>query len=149
MMSDHKKFMKYALSLAQTANNDIPIAALLVKDGKIIAEAVNQKELLYDSTAHAEILAIREAGKVLKRWRLNDLTLYTTLEPCPMCAGAILFSRVNTVVFAAYDSLYGAFGSTINLADTFSLGKPSIIGGVLEDEAKMLLKSFFRQRGKK
>lgn len=140
----HKKFMRMAIDLAREADIDMPIAALIVKDGKIISSARNQKELTNDPTAHAEILAIREAGKLLQNWRLSDVTLYTTLEPCPMCAGAILFSRIPVIVFGAYDNIHGALGSIINIAEEFSFYTPQIIGGVEEESAKTLLNYFFR-----
>ena len=107
--------MERAIKLAKQANGEIPVGALIVKDNEVIAETFNQKELLNDVTAHAEILAIREAEQKLKKWRLDDCEMYVTLEPCPMCAWAIINSRIKTVYFGAYDHNYGALGSKIDL----------------------------------
>ncbi len=121
---------------------EIPVCAILVKDGEVVASAVNRKEAQNDVTSHAEILVIREASKKLNRWRLEDCELYVTLEPCPMCAWAILQSRVKTVYFGSYDTKYGAFGSAIDLRD-YSDTKPKVYGGILEQECDEILKSHF------
>ena len=124
--------------------NEIPVAAVVVKDGEIIASAVNRKEFLNDVSGHAEILAIREASQNLNRWRLDDCEIYVTLEPCPMCAWAILQSRIKTVFFGSYDTKYGAFGSAIDLRN-FSDVKPKVYGGILEKDCDEILKSFFER----
>lgn len=143
-IEEHTKFINIALDLASQENLDVPIAALIVKNGEIISSAVNMKEKNNDPTAHAEIIVIREAAKKLGRWRLNDVILYTTLEPCPMCAGAILFSRIPIIVFGAYDTLYGSLGSVLNLTKLSFDYKPQIIGGIEEKRARLLLKEFFK-----
>ena len=107
--------MKFAIIEAKKSDRDIAIGAVIAKDGKIISSAHNQKELLKDVTAHAEILAIREAEQKLSNWRLEDCEMYVTLEPCPMCAWAIIQSRIKTVYFGSYDLNYGALGSKTDL----------------------------------
>lgn len=143
-MDLHKYYMGLAVELAMQSGDDIPVAALTVKDGKIIASARNQKEATNDPTAHAEMLVLRETAEKLGRWRLNDITLYSTLEPCPMCASAILLARVPLIVFSAYDSIYGAMGSVLDVSKSFPFYKPIIIGGVEEEVSKKLLKRFMR-----
>lgn len=145
--STHQFWMQQAIELAQGVKDEIPIAALIVKDNQLISKAVNKTETLCDATAHAEINAIREASITLANWRLNDCVLYTTLEPCAMCMGAILNSRISRLVFSAYDINLGSCSSAINL--TNELGKNDqieIIGGILELESSKLLKSFFASR---
>ena len=143
----HQDWMLQAISCASEIKNEVPVCAFILKDNILISKAVNQIEKLKDATAHAEILAIREASEKLGDWRLNDCVLYTTLEPCSMCAGAIINSRIKKVVFGAYDLDAGAGGSKINLFS--DLGKENqieVIGGVLELEAGTLLKDFFLVR---
>lgn len=130
--------------LNNAPENEIPVAAVVVKDGEIIASAVNRKEFLNDVSGHAEILAIREASQNLNRWRLDDCEIYVTLEPCPMCAWAILQSRIKTVFFGSYDTKYGAFGSAIDLRN-FSDVKPKVYGGILEKDCDEILKKFFER----
>lgn len=140
----HQHWMSYAVSLAKNIKDEVPISALVVKDNELISTAVNKIEKLKDATAHAEILAIKEASRILGDWRLNNCVLYTTLEPCAMCAGAIINSRIRTLVFGAYDLNAGACGSVINLVG--DLGKENgieVTGGILEVESSMLLKDFF------
>ncbi len=138
--------MEEALKEAQLAyeKGEIPIGAVVVKDRKIIARAHNLKETLYDATAHAEILAIRQACEYLRNWRLLDCEIYTTLEPCPMCAGAIVMARLKRLVFAAFDPKIGAVSSEINL---FSLPRlnhhTEVVGGVLKEKAEAILRPFF------
>jgi len=139
------KFMKIALEEAKKAAKDIPVGAVLVYNNEIIARAHNRKELEQDATSHAEILVIKEASQKIENWRLNNTVLYVTLEPCPMCAAAILYSRIPKIVFGAYDSLYGAFGSTINICDLIKFN-PEIIGGILEEDCSNLLKDFFKKQ---
>lgn len=134
--------MKRAIDLAKKSNGEIPVGAIIVKDNEIIAETYNQKEVLNDVTAHAEILAIREAEQKLGRWRLNDCEMYVTLEPCPMCAWAIINSRIKTVYFGAYDHNYGALGSAIDLRK-FANSKLKVYGGIMEKECSKILDNFF------
>lgn len=134
--------MRRAIDLAKKANGEIPVGAIIVKDGEILAETFNQKEVLNDVTAHAEILAIREAEKKLGRWRLDECEMYVTLEPCPMCAWAIINSRIKTVYFGAYDHNYGALGSAIDLRKLAN-SKLKVYGGIMEKECTEVLDEFF------
>ena len=140
----NEKFMKIAQKLALTSSGDIPVGAVVVKDGEILSIASNEKEKTNDITAHAEIVAIKKASHMLNNWRLDDCDLYVTLEPCPMCAWAILQSRIKSVYFGSYDNLYGAFGSKINLAE-ISNSKTTIKGGILEEECDNILNVFFKK----
>lgn len=150
MNKDDKKFMQIALEEAKKSDKDVPVGALIVLDGEIISREHNKKELNSNPVAHAEILAIQEASSKLGRWRLDGAEIFVTLEPCPMCAAAILFSRVSRVVFGAYDSLYGAFGSVINMSEILktssSQASPEVKGGMLEKECSEILKAFFQGR---
>ncbi|HHY42853.1 MAG TPA: nucleoside deaminase [Thermoanaerobacterales bacterium] len=142
-------FMRFALQEAQKAADidEVPIGAVIVKDNQIIAKAHNLRETLQDATAHAELLAIRKACEVLGTWRLIGCSLYVTLEPCPMCAGAIILSRVDRVVFGAKDPKGGACGSIVNLpADKRFNHRPEIVEGVLADECGDILKKFFKSK---
>jgi tRNA(adenine34) deaminase len=143
--------MTFAISLAKIASissSDIPVGAVMIdENGNIISIGRNQRELIKDSTAHAELIAIKSANRSLSSWRLEKLTLVVTLEPCLMCAGAILQSRVNRVVFGAWDEKAGACGSVWDvLRDGRSLHKVEVIGGVLENECAALLSNFFSQK---
>lgn len=145
-MNDYDiKFMKAALEEAGKSQNDVPVGAVLVFNNQIIAQAHNQKELENDATAHAEIIVIKEASKKFENWRLNNTVLYVTLEPCPMCAAAILYSRIPKIVFGAYDSLYGAFGSTMNMCDLIKFNT-EIVGGILEEDCSKILQEFFKNQ---
>lgn len=135
--------MKRAIEIAKLANGEIPVGAIVIKDGEIIASAFNKKEELNDVTAHAEILAIREASKKLNRWRLDDCEMYVTLEPCPMCAWAIISSRIKTVYFGSYDLNYGALGSAIDVRKLAN-SKLKVYGGILEQECDILLNEYFK-----
>ena len=142
-------FMRFALQEAQKAADidEVPIGAVIVKDNQIIAKAHNLRETLQDATAHAELLAIRKACEVLGTWRLIGCSLYVTLEPCPMCAGAIILSRVDRVVFGAKDPKGGACGSIVNLpADKRFNHRPEVVEGVLADECGDILKKFFKSK---
>jgi len=141
--------MQVALQLAARAEShgDVPVGAVVVHDGRVIAEACNERELRSDPTAHAEVLALRAAAEQLGRWRLDDCTLYVTLEPCAMCAGAIVNARVGTVVFGAADLKAGAMGSLYNLAADPRLNhEPVVRHGVLAAECASLLEKFFAAR---
>ena len=145
-----KKFMIEALSLAKSAldNGDVPVGAVVVKKGEIIGRGFNLREAEQDATAHAEVVAIREACKRLDSWHLDDCELYVTLEPCPMCAGAIINSRIKTVVFGAFDKKAGS-ASRDSIIDLFSLGynhKPEVYCGICEKEAAELLTRFFEEK---
>ena len=137
--------MKQALKIASETRGDIPVGAVIVKNGEVIAQSSNRREGDNDITAHAEILAIKQACEKIGNWRLDECELYVTLEPCPMCAWAILQTRIKTVYFGAYNPKYGAFGSVINLAE-ISDYKPKIYGGILEDECQTLLNEFWEKK---
>ncbi len=144
-------FMRYAMALADKAEQqgEVPVGALLVKEGKIIAEGWNRSIREHDATAHAEIQVLRKAGQVLENYRLSDTTLYVTLEPCPMCAGALLHSRVKRVVFGASDPKSGAAGSVLNLFETqAAYHYAEVESGLLEEECRAQLQAFFRRRRK-
>lgn len=143
--------MNEALALAAEAaeRDEVPVGALVVRDGKVIARASNTREASRCATHHAEILAIEEACRALGGWRLPDTTLYVTMEPCAMCAGAIINARIPRVVYGAPDFRFGAFGSKINLAEAELNHKPLVEGGVLADEAAEMLSSYFRKKRKK
>lgn len=136
--------MKRAIELAKQAGGEIPVGAIIVKDGEIISSAYNRKEELKDVTAHAEILAIREASKKLTRWRLDDCEMYVTLEPCPMCAWAIVNSRIKTVYFGSYDVNYGALGSSIDVRKLAN-SKMKVYGGIMEAECGKILNEYFKE----
>ena len=130
--------------LKNAAEGEIPVGAIVVKDGEIISSAVNRKEEMNDVSSHAEILAIREAAQKLKRWRLGDCEMFVTLEPCPMCAWAILQSRIKCIYFGSYDTKYGALSSAMDLRK-FSDSKPKVFGGIMEKECDEILRQFFER----
>ena len=139
------EFMKFAIEEAKKAVGDIPVGAVIVKDGEVIASAFNTKEKDNDVTSHAEILAIRKAEQVLGNWRLDNCDMYVTLEPCAMCAGAILNSRIKCVHIACLDTNHGAVVSKYNLLTDGTLNhKAEIIVGERENEAKHLIQTFFK-----
>lgn len=141
-------YMREAMSLAAMAEaiDEVPVGALIVRDGEIIAKAYNTREHSKCATHHAEILAIEQACRTLGGWRLPGCTLYVTMEPCAMCAGAIINARIPRVVYGAPDLRFGAFGSLINLADVPLNHKPEIIGGVLKDENVEMLRAYFKKK---
>ena len=141
--------MTMALHKARVAaeHGDVPIGAVIARDGEVIAAAGNERELRKDPTAHAEVLALRAAAAALGGWRLPGTVLYVTLEPCAMCAGAIVLARVPEVVFGATDPKAGAAGSVMDLLDHPALNhRPRVQGGVLGEECAELLAGFFRER---
>ena len=147
-------FMKKALDEARLAfeKGEVPIGAVIVKDGVVIASAHNLRETEHSATAHAELLAIQKACEVLGGWRLSGCELYVTLEPCPMCAGAIINSRIDRVVFGSKDEKAGACGSVMNLFAADFNHRPKLTVGVLEEECSSILKEFFaslREKKKK
>jgi len=142
-------FMRFALREAERAqeHDDVPIGAVVVGDGEVIAAAHNERELLQDPTAHAEVLALREASRALGSWRLLDAVLYVTLEPCAMCAGAIVLSRLARVVYGARDPKAGAAGSVLDVLGEPRLNhRPEVAGVLLADECGALLSGFFASR---
>lgn len=141
-------FMREAMALAKMAEDidEVPVGALIVRDGQIISRAYNTRETSKCATHHAEILAIEEACRVLGGWRLPGCTLYVTMEPCAMCAGAIINARIPRVVYGAPDLRFGAFGSLINLAEVPLNHKPEILGGILGDENVEILRSYFKKK---
>lgn len=146
----YEEYMREALLEAgKTAKSqDVPIGAVIVRDGEIIATGHNEREALGDSTAHAEIQAIRDACEKLGGWHLDSCELYVTLEPCPMCMGAIVNSRIKRVVFGAKDAKAGACGSVFNFNDYPLNHKPEIVSEVMEEEGRRLLSDFFSERRK-
>lgn len=141
--------MDLALERAREAasHGDVPIGAVIVRDGETLAAAGNQRELRGDPTAHAEILVIRAAAEALGGWRLAGTTIYVTLEPCAMCAGAIVLARIPAVIFGAPDPKAGAAGSVLNvLAEPTLNHRPRVTGGVMMEESAALLRDFFQAR---
>jgi len=140
-------FMQMALEAAAKAPaiGEIPIAAVIVQAGRVLAQAHNYRELWQDPTAHAEIIAIRTAAAALDTWRLTDTTLYVTVEPCSMCIGAIILARVSRVVFGAWDPKAGACGSLFDLPSEPKLNhRVAVTGGILEQESQALIQKFFK-----
>lgn len=147
-MEQKEYYMKQALKEAEKAYRklEVPVGAVIVKDGKIIARAHNQKETKTDTTKHAEILAIQKASKKLNSWRLIDCEMYVTLEPCSMCAGALINSRIKKVYIGASDQKTGAVGSVFNLLEDYTFNhKVEYEKGVLQDECESILKEFFKE----
>ncbi len=141
--------MRLALREAEraTEHDDVPIGAVIVRDGEVIAAAHNERELRQDPTAHAEILALREAARVTGSWRVLDAVLYVTLEPCAMCAGAVVLARLPRVVYGASDPKAGACGSVLDVLGEPRLNhRPEVSGGLLADECGEILSAFFAAR---
>jgi len=147
---DYKLIMQAALSLAKVAadKGDVPVGAIVVnKAGEILGTGQNLREQSNDPTAHAEIIAIRQAAEKIGSWRLDDLTLVVTLEPCAMCAGAILQSRIKRLVFGAWDEKAGAVGSVLDvIRDPRALTKSEVISGIMEKECSEVLSNFFNTK---
>lgn len=141
-----KRFMQEAISLAEEAAalGEIPVGAVVVLDGEIIGRGRNSREELRDPLGHAEIMAISEAAKKLGDWRLKDAVLYVTLEPCPMCAGAVVNSRISRVVFGCEDEKLGACGTVTDILSLPNTGKPKIFRNFMEDQCRALLRDFFK-----
>jgi len=145
--TDHAIHMRCALDEARlaAAAGEVPIGAVLVVEGAVVARAHNRREVWQDPTAHAELIAIREASAQLRTWRLVGGTLYATMEPCAMCIGAAILARVERVVFGVRDPKGGACGSVLNIPEERRLNhRIEVVGGVLEDESRALLKEFFK-----
>jgi tRNA(adenine34) deaminase len=142
-------FMRMALREAERAleHDDVPIGAVLVRDGELVAAAHNERELRQDPTAHAEVIALREAARLAGSWRLLDMVVYVTLEPCAMCAGALVLARVPRVVYGASDPKAGACGSVLDVLGEPRLNhRPEVAGGLLAQECGELLSEFFASR---
>src|SRR5947209_16102582 len=142
-------FMRLALREAERAleHDDVPIGAVVVSDGEVIGAGRNERELRADPTAHAEVLALREAARALGSWRVLDTVLYVTLEPCAMCAGAIVLARVPRVVYGTVDPKAGAAGSVFDILDEPRLNhRPTVQGGLLAEDSAALLRAFFSAR---
>ena len=143
------RFMEEALRLARKAGakEEVPVGAIIVREGQIIARAYNQVELLKDATAHAEMIALTQAQEAVGDWRLTDCTLYVTKEPCPMCAGAIVHTRLRRVVFGIGDPKAGALGGAFNLLDLKGLNHTCLVTpGFRADESLALLRQFFKEK---
>ena len=147
-MDKDELFMREAMRLARLAEDidEVPVGALVVRGEKIIAAAYNTRETSKCATHHAEILAIEEACRALGGWRLPDTTLYVTMEPCAMCAGAIINARIPRVVYGTPDIRFGAFGSKIDLAAVGMNHTPEIVGGILLEECREMLTSYFKKK---
>ena len=147
-MTTDERFMLLAVEQAKLAYDagEVPVGAVIVRGGEVIAAAYNTRESGKNALYHAEVSAIDAACKRLGGWRIPEATMYVTLEPCPMCAGATINSRIDRIVYGAPDLRAGAFGSLFNLNDYPLNHKPEIVGGVLEEECAALLRSFFRRK---
>lgn len=143
-----EKYMRMAIEEAQAALSldEVPVGAVLVMDGKVIARAHNLREASNDPTAHAEVLAIREAARKMNTWHLTGSTLYVTLEPCAMCAGAAINARVSRIVFGAFDSVAGCCGSVADITDGWFNHSIEVIGGLYEEECADMLNEYFRDK---
>lgn len=149
---DDQLFMRLALRQAETAFHagEVPVGAVIVRDGEVFADGYNQRETANDPTAHAEIVAMRRAAQRLGHWRLTGMTLYVTLEPCPMCAGALVNARISRLVFGAADPKAGAAGTLMDIVRDERLNhRLRVSSGVLEEECRVLLQRFFVRRRSK
>ncbi len=155
LLQPHERWMRSALEQARAAfdEGEVPVGAVVLYQDRLIGEAYNQRESLNDPTAHAEMIAITQAAQALGSWRLADCTLYVTLEPCPMCAGAIVQARIPTVIFGATDPKAGACHTLFGITDDPRLNhRATVVGGVLQEECRAILQEFFslqRSLGKK
>ena len=151
-MEKVERFMREAIKEAKKAEliDEVPIGCVIVEDNKIISRGYNIRESKQNPAGHAEMVAINKASKKLNNWRLEDCELYVTLEPCIMCSGAIIQSRIKTVYFGAYDPKGGAFGSSINVLDAKNINHhPEIVGGALQEECSKLLTNYFKSKREK
>lgn len=147
-----ERYMELALAWARKAADldEVPVGAVVVRDGQVVGEAHNRRELDGDPTAHAEILALRQAAKTLGGWRLMDCDVYVTLEPCPMCAGAMINSRVRHIYYGAADPKAGCCGTLMSLTEDERFNhRAPVVGGVLEEACAKVLKDFFRKKREK
>ena len=150
-MERYEKYMKEALKEAELASleDEVPIGCVIVKDDQIISRAHNQRDKSHNPIGHAEILAIQKASEVLNDWQLVDCELYVTIEPCIMCAGAIIQSRIKKVIYGAPDLKGGAFGSSINVLEASNINHyPEVVKGVLEEECTSIIKNYFKGKRK-
>ena len=147
MMTEQEKFMKAALRLAKKSaeEGEVPVGCVIVRRGQVVSRGRNRREEKQQTSSHAEMEASRQANEALGTWRLDDCTLYVTLEPCPMCAGAILNARIPRVYFGARDREMGACGGVLNLFMEDFPTRPALVGGVLEEECGAVLTEFFRR----
>lgn len=149
MLNPHEDFMRRALEQARMAFDagEVPVGAVIVREGRIIGEAFNQRETLQDPTAHAEIIALTQAAQAVGHWRLLGCTLYVTLEPCPMCAGAIVQARLPTVIYGCTDPKAGACHTLYQITQDSRLNhQATVLGGVLQEECRGILQEFFAQQ---
>ena len=148
-MEDFERYMLEALKEASLAasEDEVPIGCVIVKDGEIIARAHNQRDKTNNPLGHAEVLAIKKASEILKDWQLVNCELFVTIEPCLMCAGAIIQSRIKRVIYGAPDLKGGAFGSSINVLDASNINhRPEIVKGILESECSQIIKDYFKSK---
>lgn len=148
MLDDNRRYMQYAIREAMRAEEEgeVPVGCVIIHDGEIIGKAHNQRERLQDPTAHAEVVAITQAANHLGSWRLENTKLFVTLEPCPMCAGAIILARVAEVYFGAYDPKAGACGTLMNLLEDRRFNhQPAVTPGLCAEECGAMLTNFFRR----
>lgn len=151
IMDNYVKYMLEALKEAELAKleDEVPIGCVIVKDDQIIARAHNQREVTNNPLGHAETLAIKKASEVLNDWQLVNCDLYVTIEPCIMCGGAIIQSRIRKVIYGAPDLKGGAFGSSINILDAQNINhRPEIVKGILEEECTKIIKDYFKSKRK-
>ncbi len=144
-----ERFMRAALKEAAKAGEkgEVPVGAVIVQNGKIVARGGNARETAHDPCAHAEVVAIRKAGKKLGRWNLSDCDLFVTLEPCVMCSGAVVYARIRTVYYGADDLRFGCCGTVMNLAQDERLNhRARVVGGVLREECVLPIQNFFREK---
>jgi len=143
----HEEYMRQALALAQeaAAHGEVPVGCVIVREGRIVGRGRNRREEKQHTSSHAEMEAIRQANEALGTWRLDDCTLYVTLEPCPMCAGGIISARIPEIYYGAKDAGFGACGSILNLFEEDFRHHPKIVGHILEAECAALLRDFFAQ----
>lgn len=142
----HEAYMQQALALAAeaAAAGEVPVGCVIVREGQVVGRGRNRREERRRTSSHAEMEAIAQANETLGSWRLDDCTLYVTLEPCPMCAGAILNARIPRVYYGARDSVMGACGGVLNLFMEDFPNRPALVGGILEEECRHILEAFFR-----